>query len=372
MLRAAFDASPAHEKLRFPGPAARLGNVCHAILEAAGNGAFVHLWPEGWEEAFDSMWQERIAEQERMAQRSPLEQRFGPSSSWPKYELKRALLRVKAKRLTRLRAESVSNRKECWSQVHASERQYSGFGGWLRGRADHVVREHAHVVIEDYKSGAIANPEGGEGPEIKANYRRQLLLYAALHWDETGEWPDQARVIPLRGKVVTITIDPEEALAVVHETRALLDRYSTAVQAGMVSVLLGRPAQSNCAFCPYKAVCAPFWESVREDWDVYGVFAEGTVTGVDHLKNIGTVLGTEVLRGNVPRGFYHLSGLPDLHLFGASTVTAGDVVRMLAGQRETEGTPSNLVPSKYSQVWKMQGDGASWLLVHPDATLRET
>ena len=46
---------------------------------------------------------------------------------------------------------------------------------------------------------------------VKAQYRRQLLLYSAMHHDITGCWPVKAHLVPLSGDRISITLDPVEA-----------------------------------------------------------------------------------------------------------------------------------------------------------------
>ena len=61
-LRAAFDASPVHRAHVIRGPAARLGTVCHDVLEAAARGYFDGMSDEERQEAFEQLWHQRMTD----------------------------------------------------------------------------------------------------------------------------------------------------------------------------------------------------------------------------------------------------------------------------------------------------------------------
>ena len=61
------------------------------------------------------------------------------------------------------------------------EEEFSSGGGKLRGRRDRLVEESSHLVIEDYKTGAIYEVDGTDATQrLKPGYRRQMLMYGAI------------------------------------------------------------------------------------------------------------------------------------------------------------------------------------------------
>jgi PD-(D/E)XK nuclease superfamily len=352
MLRAAYDASPSYALLRVLGPGARIGTVCHAILEAAGRGHFDGMWPNGWRDEFSLVWTEQIHRQEEQVQRSPLERHFGPAERWPKYELKRAYTQRKVQQLAESRARMWMEHAASAGGAEQLERSYEGFGGKLRGRADHVVRQRGHISIEDYKSGVVAVETEDGVLEVKADYRRQLLLYAALHWDETGEWPSIGRLIPLKGEPILVDIEPEFAMTVVEETLAKLKEYNRLAASSAPLTSFANPTSDNCRGCPYKAACTPFWEAVSEKWDLHGAYIAGSVAGVEGCESEVRVVRVDATSGTLPPGQYRLRELTKERFPNIDALIPGTNVRVIGAHVENCEEPLDLLSVVYTQLWE--------------------
>jgi len=64
----------------------------------------------------------------------------------------------------------------------------------------------------DYKTGSIYENLSETGMQIlRTPYRKQLLLYAAMHHWETETWPIAGHVIGLANEQETVHIAPVEA-----------------------------------------------------------------------------------------------------------------------------------------------------------------
>ncbi len=351
-LRAALDASPAHQQLAFKGPAVRLGSACHAVLEATAMGYFDSVPPEEFPTAFEQLWREHIGREEEEARRSPLEQHFGPAERWPYHALKRAFLYRLAQQLANARWAARSAEATTRGPEPRVERPYVGFGGRLRGRADHVAQRDGHIEIEDYKSGAIVDASQAREPEIKAAYRRQLLLYAALHWDETGVWPRTAHAISLQGERASVHVSPAEALALAQETLGLLDAYNRRVAAGAQAEQIARPSQDVCLHCPYKPMCDPFWTAVAPGWEMNGAaYIAGVVATIRDFGQSGHTLEIQAIQGNLPPGRYRLRGLMPQRFPDLGEIADGCRVRVLGARIENPEDPLDLLPSGYTQLW---------------------
>lgn len=354
-LRAAFDTSPEHRSVVLRGPAARLGTACHEVLEATAKGYFDAVDTSRLANMFEHLWNEQIAREEAAALRSPRERHFGPAIRWPYYALKKAYLYQTVQLLIAARGKPalVSERhRAAGEDKDQAERDYKGFGGKLHGRADHVVVRDGRVEIEDYKTGAIFDESDAGVAEIKAGYRRQILLYAALHWDETGVWPRSVHLIALQGERFSMDVEPEEALRVVHETLMLLDAYNQQIAGGASPSELATPSKEACRHCPYKALCDPFWDSVRPDWDMRGAACvEGIVKAIEDFGASGRAIKIDAVRGNLPPGDYRLRGLTPHQYSEADAVTRGTRIRTIGARIVKPDKPHDLLATDYTQIW---------------------
>ena len=94
------------------------------------------------------------------------------------------------------------------------ERRMESHDGLLVGIADRVER-HAHGVrIVDIKTGSMQSADEG--------FRHQVLAYAYLWHETTGEWPVDALIEhPLEGVKTRVEVSPSECVAVGDEMRVL-------------------------------------------------------------------------------------------------------------------------------------------------------
>lgn len=355
-LHAAFDTSPEHRSIVLRGPAARLGTVCHEALEATALGHFDGVDTGQLAEALERLWNQLIKREQEAVLGSPSERHFGPANHWPYYTLKKAYLFQMVRRLVSDRGRGASSgrvRETTSRQNEQAEREYIGFGGKLRGRADHIVERDGHLEIEDYKTGTIFEESDDGIPEVKAGYRRQLLLYAALHWDETGVWPSSAHLISLQGERFSMDIVPEEALQLVQETLGLLDAFNVRVEKGVTLVELGTPSSDACLHCPYKLLCPPFWNAVSPDRELMHGTAcvEGIVAVVDDYGERGRMVEIDVARGNLPVGRYRLHRVTPTRFPELGSTSPGASIRVVGARIAKLHEPFELLLGDYTQLF---------------------
>ncbi len=262
LLQVAFSTDPRYRKQVFQGPKARLGSACHALLDRISKGELAGVPEPAWRTKLEEIWKDEASKQENSALNSPLERHLGPVRRWPGYAIRRA-------RVLR-RASEILRRKQHAGGRTASvrtERRYRSYGGKLRGRADAVYSSGSRTVIEDYKTGNIHEEQPGHGVTLKESYRRQILLYAAMHHYETGTWPEAGYVVPLVGEREEVRIDPVEARQEAENAVQLLERYNAQLLEASSYWELASPSQEACRFCDYKAFCKPFWENSSPTWD---------------------------------------------------------------------------------------------------------
>jgi PD-(D/E)XK nuclease superfamily len=251
---------------------ARLGNVCHRVLERMVRDR--SLTEPYWEGLLDNAW---AAEVEREGQNLVADEadRLGPPGRWPDFQLKRARLRKAARRLRELLGALPAG-----AELRPEE-PLQACDGRLRGRADLIVRgAGAHKVI-DYKSGAALDRQT---LAPRDTYVQQLQLYSYLEARVTGEWPDTAHLIPLEGPSVDLVVDRAACEAVGTRALSLLDSYNAAAPGPQPAT----PGLETCTVCQHATVCPAFWDSCDTTWTPAMVAVLGRVEEV-HSSPLGGI-----------------------------------------------------------------------------------
>ena len=238
-----------------------------------------------------------------------------------------------------------------------AERSYSAYGGRLRGRADAVYSRGGHTEIEDYKTGNIYDEVPGTGLVLKPHLRKQIMLYATMHHDETGEWPAAGSIVPLVGSKERVPVEPAEAGQEASVALSMLESYNQKVRTpGIRLEALASPSPAACGFCNYKLVCTPFWEQVSPKWTWTGGEAiRGTV-----LRLATTGAGTwhgeiSASGGTLETGNYPISGSRQVPLVGDKDFLATGVKAI-----ERQEIVS-LVVTNYTQVRPAPRSARVWI-----------
>lgn len=306
-LRVAFDADPRHAASVFRGPKARLGSASHALLERVSKHELDNIPAGERRRRLREVWEEEAGKEGEAAHDSELERHFGPPERWPGYNIQKARAVAAAARILERREKAIGGPEGS----ARAERFYSAYGGRLRGRADAVYSRGAYIEIEDYKTGDIHDEVPGVGSVLKPRFRRQILLYAAMHHDETGEWPAAGSVVPLSGSREGFRIEPTEAEREARTALRLMDIYNERARTPVIrKESLATPAPAACRFCDYKMYCEAFWDWISPEGEWAGGEAvQGTVlwlTSGDMNSWRGEV---EVSGGTLEKGIYGISGI---------------------------------------------------------------
>ena len=300
LLRVAFGSDPECRSEVPNSPAARLGSVCHRILELAGQG---RLGAAGvsFRGTFEAAWAAEIAREEEHRRRSALEAHWPSPERWPNYARRKVATRRLAERI--VESNEGPSRDGGPAGGVFQEVAQQAYNGQLRGRAD-VIRRGAVHEVEDYKTGALVEADGSG---IKPQYRIQMLLYAALEYEATGEWPERATLIPLQGNPAVVEVAPAEALAVAQAAINDLGRYNRAVEDGADFGALADPSPAACAYCPYSIRCPAFWAAADETWREAGIVAlAGEIKRRAESRLSTFSLSLDMAAGSVPQGEYLL------------------------------------------------------------------
>ena len=306
-LRVAYNQDPALRRQVPSSPAARLGDICHAVLEAAGRGRLKYSPKRAeWKAAFDEAWAAALDRELKRSRQNAAEAHWPAPERWPNY----AVRKLAARRLCAEVASASSERADMASSGRAEgdvfEASQDAFDGRLRGRAD-VIRRHPQPEIEDYKTGSVFEEDSDE---VKPQYRLQMLLYAVLEHESGGEWPAYATLVPLEGERASIVVDPSEALALAHDALRRLERFNEAVQRGDPLDGFARASAQTCRFCGFAVVCPGFWTTATPDWAEQGVVAVCGEREEVRESQVGTFsVEVAVHSGTVPPGGYTLAQL---------------------------------------------------------------
>lgn len=309
MLRVAYATDPKFRRDVPSTPAAHLGTACHRVLELAGSGRLGRRDNPAWRVGFEKAWEQAISAEQASARDHPLEKHWPPAERWPGYAIRKVQTRRLAEQLS-LIPEIAAEKEEKGSRAEF-EQERQGFDRKLRGRPD-VVRYGAHgKVIEDYKTGSLLESDTGE---VKAAYKLQVLLYAALEHESTGEFPQTAQLIPLEGEPVSIMINEEVALSEAQGVVALLDEYNGQLKSKRPQELAA-PSPDHCQFCPYTARCPGFWFAIDRSWADKGIVAVAGEISASQASRFNTFdLDCDAEAGSMPDGPIRLHGL-DLDRF---------------------------------------------------------
>jgi len=304
-LRAGLSKASTASTYSLGNPKAWLGAAYHAVLEAAGRIG------DRAETAYQEAWADAVRKQHERAQSHPLNRRFGRPEQWPGYHMIRAMAMLRAKEIGHSRSTEPSN--PSYHGYGPREEYLTGAGGLIVGRPDFVRGDS----IIDYKTGEVR--EGSASDALKPTFTRQLQIYAYLVRERTGVWPIRGVVIPMEGRSVEVALDPDECDRVVSNAVAILDSYNQTISAGGSATRLARPSPEACSWCPYQAICPPFWEAADGTWteSLGSVAVSGTVVALREPTLDGTSISLTLLivKGTEPSAAIELGPLRfDIHI----------------------------------------------------------
>lgn len=270
-------------KGRHKSPALRLGDVCHRVLDHVIQ--MLELTSTEWVAELTASWDLEIDKEASLSEKAGERDLYGPPSSWPGYEVKRARLFKMAQRLRQDLADVPR-------EALITEEWLSARDGALRGRADLLVRTSGRHEVIDYKSGRVIEKQT---MDVRSSYERQLQIYALLEHEDFGAWPAVARLFPLEGPPVEVSIESAECDALGDEAIELIEdfnRIAPGKQPANVS-------EQTCPECSFASRCAPFWERFDADWAQTCLGVRGRVQEISKSPLGGTSLLLDVMGGSI-------------------------------------------------------------------------
>ncbi len=303
-LRVAFQSDSSKAPKSIAAPPARLGTICHEVLERAAKGDLAEVEGDDWLHEFEAVWNEAVGNETAQDAKDPKPQ------NWPYYGMRKAATRRVAREVC---LELSDPRIEV-----AVEESLQTADGTIKGKPDLIIRS-PHHEIRDYKTGSILEPDS-ETP--REEYVAQLLLYAVLEYEATGKWPTTGRLVPLEGDDAEIDIDSGTARDLEARVRAAFDRYNSVVSEAD-PLELANPSAKNCRYCEHSPECPAFWGQVSPVW----ADAESPVVAAS-----GVILDRQVSK----RGW--------------ASVTLGEVVGSVS---ESHITLTGIQPDESFEIWSV-------------------
>lgn len=143
----------------------------------------------------------------------------------------------------------------------------------LFGQPDRVEEVDGILRVVDLKSGVRQE-------EMTTTQLQQLLLYAHLVEVSAGRLPEQVVVQDVKGNEQVRPASAAAVAAVVEEAVSARDRFNSLASSGLPA----SPSPEACGFCPFRVVCADYWDARGDDWP--GSAVRGTViaVGVDGVE----------------------------------------------------------------------------------------
>jgi hypothetical protein len=216
------------------------------------------------------------------------------------------------------------------------EKRLSSSDGRIYGTPDLIVRQPAPHRVEDFKTGGVLDDVG----VLKDRYRRQILIYAHLEGETSGELPGLGVVRPLRGPAVEFDISQGEVDAEVAAALGAMDSFNANLDNAET---LARASTTNCVACPHAGRCEPFWTMIRDEKSAALTAIGGVVTAVHGTDSLGSAVHIIVDEGNAPVSEAAVRGIPTPLAPWLSPSTVGKRVRIV-GLAPVGGTNASFAP----------------------------
>ncbi len=266
-------------------PARYVGTAFHGVIESARRGdggnppSRVQL---------EEIWSQQIAKVEDQA-------RDNGDACWLPLSRSYGLLeRVRLSAVQLALSQRVYGNAGQSGEIGTTETRLESSDGLVAGRIDAIDRSDGSIVLQDFKSGVVADPSG----QPIGAHTTQMLLYAALHHEVCGIWPSRLELVDRTGRVLEVSFTPDDAMRALDSAKALLR--------GVVSVIgtgkslsdsevggLARPTLDTCRFCRHRPVCARY----LADLGAEGTKVQGR-SRFSPVDAIGTVTAAGSMRGN--------------------------------------------------------------------------
>lgn len=275
-----------------PSPARYAGSAFHGLIEAARRG---EAGDPPSADRLSALWQEQVARVEEEAKGNgdecwvPLHATFQGFQRTRLWAIRLALSQDVVSGGAGRRGGGDGPATEAWLESRDSA---------VAGKVDAIDSSEGHLVLRDFKSGAATE----SGSTLRSAYVTQMLLYAALHRESRGAWPDRLEVVDRRGHVHEVAFSHDQAaqeLQLAKDTLgdvvARLGEGGSARDAAIAA--MGTPSGEICRFCRHRPSCAIYLGELQaEGVKVHGDSDFAPVDIVGRVVAAGEVDGRLWLR----------------------------------------------------------------------------
>lgn len=246
-----------------------LGRVAHRLTELVAQGTAP--LPPDRREWLEAQWEVLVHQQYLLIEEAWPGRQVPAPQDWPGYVATRVRL---IRRLADVPAERAG------PPAHGDTRKSTGKAAlpWVEryledkptrlcGTPDRVEIRHGRIRVVDLKSGVA---QAG----VSAEQQRQLLIYAHLVLTAYGSLPNDVVIQDVRGREEKSEVERDQVEQTVVQVSEAIDSFNEMLDAGHVDA---RPSPETCLWCPFRVVCADYWESRNDAWprlDVRGVVTE--------------------------------------------------------------------------------------------------
>jgi RecB family exonuclease len=269
-LRVAFSRDPDHKGWRRPSTYTALGNVAHALTEAAFKRRNWSRDPVAAKAELSQFWDAQVADEAAKLARAWAPASPPPPDEWPGYSMTRArTVRRAVKQVMQPSGQQAAAAPR--SPVAGIEIELRDEETGLFGRADRIESDGSSTRVVDLKTGLRQDAPTEE-------QRRQLMLYAVLVHRKSGVWPSAIAVEDATGVQYREHLDPAEATLALGEVLAAVAAFNAAAQE-MDFVATATPDADRCRWCAYRVVCGPYWSALKPEWGHRAVLGSVTASG---------------------------------------------------------------------------------------------
>ncbi|ALO16790.1 Inactivated superfamily I helicase [Salinivirga cyanobacteriivorans] len=251
-------------------PASHLGNVIHECIR------FIVIGKIGTSAEFDEIWNRLLVKEGKKLE----DMGFGfftpLSENVSGYTIKK--LQVKSLLKSRIKTEVQEERKTDTNIL--TEKWLEAQDSLIGGYADIIINLNGYIKLSDFKSGKILLEEG----EIKEEYEDQLKLYAYLHNEVFGNYPDELSIIDLEKKEYRVAFTPQECEALAHKSTEALSEINSLIEKDERKAL-AKPDLDHCKSCLYRPACDFYWGLPLSETDSIFRDVRGNVAAVKQFRN---------------------------------------------------------------------------------------
>lgn len=251
LLRFLLDGQLEQKDMALPSPSPYryAGMLLHGLIEDARKGR-AGSPPE--RELLAERWRERLEETHERASQN------GDGAWLP--------LQSSIKNLERTRLSAIDLAERQTARSSAGGGGQGSTEAWLHahdervlGRVDAIDTVDGVVTLRDFKSGALVESTG----ELKSGYVTQMLIYAALAFEQRGAWPDALELVDRRGEAVPVPYSYRDAAAALQRAVDTLEHVRDRVGEGgwtgdrAIDELAG-PENGACLGCRHRPLCSAY------------------------------------------------------------------------------------------------------------------